>query len=141
MSKKLKNALILTGVGFIIGLAIGIFMIYIQGGQLNDLTGRDIFMLFVGGLQGAIPMGLTVVYDIEDWSILRSTVTHFIPTMIVFYACSYYMGWLKFGTTVFWITTVMMIVAYYIIWMSQYLIYLRQVKTMNAKIREFRKKK
>ena len=109
MNKKLKNALILTGVGFIIGLAIGIFMIYIQGGQLNDFTGRDIFMLFVGGLQGAIPMGLTVVYDIEDWSILRSTVTHFIPTMIVFYACSYYMGWLKFGTTVFWITTVMMI--------------------------------
>lgn len=141
MNKKLKNALILTGVGFIIGLAIGIFMIYIQGGQLNDLTGRDIFMLFVGGLQGAIPMGLTVVYDIEHWSILRSTVTHFIPTMIVFYAGSYCMGWLKFGTTVFWIATVLMIVTYYIIWMSQYLIYLRQVKTMNAKIREFRKKK
>ena len=141
MNKKLKNALILSCVGFIIGLAIGIFLDYAQGAKLKDITGRDVFMLFIGGLQGAIPMGLTVVYDIEDWSILRSTVTHFIPTMIVFYACSYYMGWLRFGTMVFWIATIIMIVTYYIIWMSQYLIYLRQVKTMTAKIRDFRKKK
>ena len=141
MNRMLKNGLILSGIGFAIGVAIGVSIYCLSGGMTEALSGRDLFKLFIGGLQGAIPMGLTVVYDIEDWSILRSTVTHFIPTMIVFYACSFYLGWLKLGTTGFVIATVIMIAAYYIIWMTQYLIHLKQVKTMNAKIREFRKKK
>ncbi|MBR3635801.1 MAG: DUF3021 domain-containing protein [Lachnospiraceae bacterium] len=141
MDRRIKNALILSGVGFVLGILIGVMISFFDGSLSQGITGRDVLLLFVGGVQGAIPMGLTVVYDIEDWSILRSTVTHFIPTMIVFYACSFYMGWLKFGTVGFVITTVCMIAAYYIIWMTQYLIYLKKVKTMNAKIREFRKKK
>ena len=141
MNRMLKTGLILSGIGFAMGLAIGVLIYFIGGGTIQALSGRDLFMFCVGGIQGAIPMGFTVVYDIEDWSILRSTVTHFIPTVIVFYACSFYLGWLKFGTTGFVIATVIMIAAYYIIWMTQYLIHLKQVKTMNAKIREFRKKK
>ena len=141
MDRRIKNALILSGVGFVLGILIGVMISFFDGSLAQGISRRDVFMLFVGGIQGAIPMGLTVVYDIEDWSILRSTVTHFIPTMLVFYACSFYMGWLKFGTVGFVIATVCMIAAYYIIWMTQYLIYLKKVKTMNAKIREFRKKK
>ncbi len=139
MSNVLKKGFVLGACGFAMGVFIGICMCAVSGGV--EFTPINVFYLLVGGLYGAWAMGGSAVYDIEEWSILRCTLTHFISTLLAFYLMGTIQGgWLVIGSTVFWIVTAAFVVCYFIIWLVQYLKYKREVRIMNEELKEFKKK-
>ncbi len=134
----IKRAIILGCIGFVIGIMIGLTICFIEEHRIL-LGGMDILMYLVGGLQGALAMGTTVFYDIESWSILRSTITHFIVTFGGFYAMGYIQGWMRPGEPFSFIFTIAFIVAYIIIWLTQYFSYKRTVRMMNAELKDMKR--
>ena len=138
MNSVLKKALILGSIGFAIGLAIGITIFFLTGGSVEVITGRIVFEFLVGGIYGGLAMGGSAVYDIEEWSIARSTATHFICTFIGFFVLAYLQGWLMPGELLFWIFVVMWIFAYFMIWLIQYLVYHRKINEMNEELKNIR---
>ena len=143
MNKTLKKAFILGGIGFVAGLLIGVSAFYFTGVKGPDalkITDISLFELLIGGIYGGIAMGCSVFYDIEDWSILRATLSHFLLTLFSFYIMACLQRWMKLFDIVFWISTAVFIVVYIIIWLCQYFSYRRQVRRMNQELREMKER-
>lgn len=138
MNKLVKNAMILALIGFVCGTLISVIMFIIGGGR--DFIGNTLVLL-LGGIFGAIPMGLAVVYDIESWSIAKATIVHFVATFSGFFALAYLQGWLKPGDLFFWLWTTLWVFAYFIIWLVQYLAYHRKISRMNDELKKIHSRK
>ncbi len=140
MNKLVKRGLILGIIGFVLGILIGL-MFCLTGDEPGglELTGETMFYLLIGGLQGMSAMGFTVVYEIEHWSILRCTVTHFIITAGGYFTMGYLQGWLIPGEMFAHIMIIAFVIAYFIIWLVQYLISLHKIRKMNEDLDKMKK--
>ena len=133
MNQNLKKGLRLGALGFCTGLMIGLVIYFVSPG---DPASRrfDVVKFLLSGLPGAMAMGFVEVYDIDSWSITRSTLVHFVITFATFFLVALWQKWFSFGTPVFWITTGAMITGYFIIWLIMYLKWNREVRKMNQEL-------
>ena len=130
-----KKAVLLGALGFALGLAIGVILTLT--GSADDL--REAFpYILVCGIPGCIAMGSSVVYEIEKWSLIRATVTHFLITFICYYAIALPLGWFRFGDSMFWIITAAMLAGYAVIWIIMHCSYKRQIRRMNDELRKMK---
>ena len=99
----------------------------------SDMNYTKILLeLLTGGILGCVGYGGAVGYEIEQWSIIRATATHFVVTMTVYVIVGLFNGWLlPMHSIVNVIQIGMMIFAYFMIWLFQYLIYKKSVKDLN----------
>ena len=127
----LKNKFLFkTLLGFTIGLMITatINSFLIPNDELAD--GIMLFLQFIGsGLFGAIAMGGSIVYEFESWSIARATITHYLATFISFVIVNRLLGW--FGQDVILIAIIILSIGYLMIWLTEYLIWKKQVRELN----------
>ena len=100
-----------------------------------------IIQMIVSGLLGAICMGGTVVYEIEEWSVLKATATHFLIANGMFILTATFLKWWSIND---WVSNLIFIgiilLMYILIWLIQYVIYKIEVKKIKRDIKEFRKK-
>ena len=130
-----KKAVLLAALGYVLGVLVGVVFF------LSDPSGglaAAIPYLILSGIPGAAAMGSSVIYDIEQWSIARATVTHFLITFGCYYLLSLSLGWFRFGDRIFWIVTAAMVIIYIIIWLIMYLSYRRQIRKMNDELRRLK---
>ena len=82
MKVSKKRIILMSVTGAVMG--IGIWFLILLGYTPNALsdgsssTGFLMLKVLLSAIVGALCMGSSVVYDIEEWSILRATVTHFV---------------------------------------------------------------
>ncbi len=141
MNRIWKKGLILAAAGFLAGILIGAGILYLEYPEAYTggyTAGRMMLYLFLCGLHGAWSMGTSVIYDIEHWSITRSTVTHFVLILCSFYLMGLAQGWLEFFTPFFWFWTAGFIVTYCLIWIISYFSYRRKVRELNRDLRKWR---
>lgn len=128
-----KKATLLGLLGYIAGCLIGLCFA-LQSGSFNIADALP--QILLGGIPGAIAMGTTVVYDIEEWSLLRATVTHFlIVTGVMLLAC-FVLKWFDPWSTAFWIMLAAVVVGYFIVWLIIYGSYKKQVQKLNKLLKE-----
>lgn len=133
---NIKNkAIFLTMLGFSIGLLIGAGM-YVGLATDEHMLNRGALMaqLIGSGIYGAIAMGGSVVYEIESWSLLRATVTHYVTTFFSFFVVNFLLKWFD-GLTVL-IAFLFFTVAYFIIWLIMYTSWKREVRRINQELSE-----
>ncbi len=86
-------------------------------------------------LVGFYCAAISVVYEIEHWSLLRATITHAI-LMAVYLPVAYFMGWMPThlaGTIGFMIQY---LVVYVIIWFSFKTYYAKKAKEMTNQLKQ-----
>ena len=141
MSRIMKKALILGIIGFWIGILIGLTVWYLSSqGEPGELTlsVHSVLELLAGGLYGAISMGSSAVYDVDCWSILRVTFTHFIISFSGFWVLAAIQGWLLINNPFFWLGVMLFIWAYITIWFVNFLIYSQKVKEINNALEDIK---
>ncbi|MBR0342002.1 MAG: DUF3021 family protein, partial [Oscillospiraceae bacterium] len=117
MREIFKRAAFLFALGFILGILIGLIITAATGSQNQEQQISSITLyLFTCGLLGAINMAATVVYSIEHWGLLRTTLTHFCISMGTLCIIGFSVGWLNIHDTVTWIILIISIIVYFIIW-------------------------
>lgn len=145
MNKKLKKALLLSAIGFVIGVLIGVMFLYMNdpkpfSGSISTLA--IVLHLLVSGIYGGLVWGTTVVYDIEHWSILRATLVHFLITcgsFCCFYALGVALDWIGLPPIgVILIFAAAFIGVYFIIWLIMYLSYRRKIRKLNEDLQKRR---
>lgn len=138
--KQLKDKLLLRALfGAVIAMLI-CAAICAFGGNGEDLVARPawFFLQFVGAaIFGAVANGSAVIYEIESWSILKVTVTHYFIAMGAFMITSLLLRW--FGIQELLIVFAAMTGAYVLIWLVNYFIGKREVRSMNEGLRMMRK--
>ena len=98
--------------------------------MLIEIVGSAVF--------GIISMGGSVCYDIESWSLIRATITHYVTVMIAFFIADFVLGW--FPHRVLLVITIAMTIIYIIIWFVMYSIGKKNINEMNADLERFREK-
>lgn len=131
-----KKATLLVLIGFITGAAIGVLFTLARSSE--GLKASDLPQFLLGGIYGAVAMGSSLVYDIEKWSIARATATHFLLVFALYFLLVTAMGWFRLDDPVFWIVISVMVIAYVLIWLFQYLAYKRKIQAMNEDLKKWK---
>ena len=139
-----KKAVILGAIGMILGIFIGAGFWYLMSGEVpGTSTGLSAMMLhlLLSGVLGMVANGSSVIYEIEEWSIIRATITHFIIAMGVFYVIAFTLRWFSPADPACWIMSAIMVIVYFTIWMVQSLIFKHKVKRMNEGLRKWKSRR
>lgn len=147
-NKNLKKEAVKRAImGFMYGVFIGQTILILESlamrdgnfysvtKYLLDLAGTKIaaviIQYFLTGIIGTTFAATTVIFEIDNWSLLRQTILHFIITSIVMYIAGFLCGWFphKLSSTLIWFG--IFIVIYVIFWISFSSYYKNKVKKMN----------
>lgn len=144
MSRLLKKTIIMCAVGFAMGVAVGVILLLTGAFDYfpEEIRSDKILKcMIMSGFMGVAGMGGTVLYEIENWSIMRATVTHFVIVIIAFFSMAYVEEWYRFGDTKdAVITFILYVIAFFVIWLIQYLIAKKKVREMNEALKALRSK-
>ena len=128
-----KKAMLLGLIGYFAGCIIGLcFSLQSESFSFADALPN----ILLGGIPGAIAMGTTVIYDIDKWSILRVTATHFLIVMGVTFLASFVLKWFKPWSASFWIMLAAELAGYVIVWLIMHLCYQKRVRELNRLLKE-----
>jgi hypothetical protein len=124
-----------ASIGGILGVFVGVGIASLSGDPVSDRVPL-IVQLLLYALMGVVGNGGSIIYDIESWSVAKATLVHF-ASVIVFFVI---MGLiLDFGPPlVYLITSGAMTVAYFVIWIVNYIKGKRTIKAMNDELKSFK---
>ena len=100
--------------------------------------GGMLLHLLLSGVLGMVANGSSVIYEMDEWSIVRVTITHFLISMGTLYIIAFTLGWFYPSDSMCWIMTAVCIAAYFLIWLIMYLIYRHKVTRMNEELRKWK---
>lgn len=158
MRMSLKNrAVLMSSLGFALGMLIGIVVtavtttISLQDGTLhlcapefNEFVGDEltafIIQALVSGVYGAIGLGGSTVYQIEDWSVLKATCVHFAFTVTAYFLTGGFLRWFSpLNVQDDLIMLGIFIAAYVAIWLSHYFAYKIQIEEINKELLQLKR--
>lgn len=139
-------------IGAPIGLAIGtiiaiIFSLTVSDGEFYPVApelitdcGSEINAVLLQAicslLYGAAWAGASVIWETENWSLLRQTVTHLMICSLATFPIAYFMRWMHHSISGVLIYFGIFLGIYLIIWISQYSSMKKRVKQINRRVHE-----
>lgn len=133
--KDLKTRLCIRAlIGALLGMFICLFFAVFMADEDEIVRGNyHLILQFLGSaLYGAIPMAGTVVFEKEEWGLLKVTCIHYFSTFIAFTIANFVLGW--FDWEIFGIVVAVMTVIYFIIWLIQYYRYRGEIRRINDEL-------
>ena len=135
MRGRLTKRMIL---GFLLGAAIGNLIAWFFGSyvssvlvaRMGSVPAAILVQSLVSGLYGSFALAGTLFYDIEQWSLTRSSVMHFLVIAVLYVPAAMFLGWADSATEIL-IVEGILLVAYFIIWLVIYLRYKKEVRSLN----------
>lgn len=85
-------------------------------------------------LYGAAWAGASVIWEIDDWSLLRQTTTHLIIGSLATFPIAYFMRWMKHNLWGVLLYFGVFLIIYLFIWFSQYMMMKRRVQQINSRV-------
>ncbi len=87
---------------------------------------------------GAVWASASVIWDKDNWSLLRQTITHLLVTSVTTFPVAYLTGWMEHSIEGVIIYYVIFLMTYFMIWLLQYLPMKKKISQMNKKLDESR---
>jgi len=147
----MKRKIVLRGIlGFPIGIAIGylitifISLVWANGyyspcvPELISAMGNEInaviLQAFLCGLLGAGFAAASVIWEIENWSIVKQTGIYFIITSIIMLPIAYFSYWMEHSVAGFASYFGIFVLIFIFFWLLQFVIGKHNVKKMNENL-------
>lgn len=133
-------------IGIAIGYVISIVTSVIWGEgyyspcvpELKDAAGGEIQAVVLQaalcGLLGAVFGAASVLWDVEEWSIAKQTGTYFVVVCAAMMPTAYLLYWMEHSIAGFVQYLLMFVIIFAFVWISQYLIMMRKIRAINAKL-------
>ena len=129
-----------TIITIIISLIIGDGKFYAVVPELITDCGSEINAVLLqtvcSFLYGAAWTGASVIWEKENWSILRQTVTHLIICSLATFPIAYFMRLMHHSVSGVLIYFGIFLGIYLIVWLSQYSSMKKRVEQMNRRVNE-----
>lgn len=104
----------------------------ICGNEINAVLLQTVCSLLVGAVFG----GASAIWQMEEWSLMRMTVTHLIICSAAMFPIAYLMQWMPRNLGGFLRYFGIFFGIYFFIWGSQYITIKRKLAMINQKMRE-----
>lgn len=129
--------------GMFLGVFINqlIFVILILSGTIPEMINANYIVpqFFISIGIGFYLAAITIIFQVESWSILKQTVYHFIAMGIVYLPVAYLAGWMPphiIGKISF---IALYILIYVIIWLSFKAYWKKKIEVLNTEIEKNKK--
>lgn len=140
------KALKLAGLGFLMGMAMGVFILVAiglaNGGTLSypepllAITGSEAGALLahtlLSGVYGAIPMAGVVLYELDSWGLLKQAVVHYLSYTVAFMVIGVLAGWISPSPADIGIVAGIFMVGHAIIWFVMFTRYKKETEQLNV---------
>ncbi|MBO4998973.1 MAG: DUF3021 domain-containing protein [Lachnospira sp.] len=147
----MKKKIILRGaLGFPLGITIGylitiIISLFFADGyyspcvpELISMLGNEInavmLQALLCGLLGTGFAACSVIWEIEHWSIAKQTGIYFSIICIIMLPIAYVLCWMEHSIAGFLSYFAIFVLIFIVIWVTQFVMAMRNVKKINAKI-------
>lgn len=110
-------------------------LITAMGNEINAV----IIQTVLCGLLGSGFSVSSVIWEIEDWSIVKQTGIYFLIISVIMLPIAYFMYWMEHSVTGFLSYFGIFILIFAVIWIVQFIIGKKNIKRMNEKLSETRK--
>lgn len=129
-------------IAIVISLCIADGTFYAVVPQLIESTGSELNAVLLqtvcSVLYGAMFAGVSVIWELDNWSILKQTVIHFLVVSIATLPVAYVTHWMHHSVLGMIIYFGIFAVIYAFIWFGQYMAVKYNVIEMNAKVKDFK---
>ncbi len=148
MKKVVLRSLFGAPLGLTIGIVIAVIIsacvgdgrFHLVGQGLIDVYGTEfnavLVQLIFCILYGAVWAGSSVIWEKENWSLIRQTLTHLVITSVSTFPIAYFTGWMDHSVLGIVSYYGMFFATYFMIWLFQYLPMKKRIAQMNKKINE-----
>ncbi len=148
---KMKKKIILRGlfglpvgiaIGFVITLLISICIgdgsFYPVTSELIQTTGNELNAVVLQTILYAI-LGVgfamaSVIWEIDSWSLAKQSGVYFLIISVVMLPIAYFANWMKHSITGVLSYVGIFVMIFAAVWISQYLLWKKRIKKMNARI-------
>lgn len=107
--------------------------------QLVDMMGGELpgVLLQTGlcAVLGIVCAAGSVIWEVENWSIVKQTGLYFILIWAVMMPIAYFLYWMEHSFIGFFVYFAVFVGIFLLMWMSQYLINRRHIRAINAKLK------
>ncbi len=126
----------------LLGILLGVFInqfVYLimamQGNIVQVESSMIILEFIISSLTGLYCAGISVIFDVEEWSLLRQTITHSIA-MLPYFPIAIYAGWMPISLAgrVFFVLNYILV--YVIIWFSFKKYWEKKSREINEELRK-----
>ena len=107
----------------------------ICGGELNAVLAQMLCALLYGAMWG----GASVIWEMDDWSLLRMTVTHFAICSLVTFPVAYFLHWMPHNAIGILIYFGIFFAIYLAIWITMYMMIKAKIRQLNAMVESKKK--
>ncbi|MCH5296340.1 MAG: DUF3021 domain-containing protein [Ruminococcus sp.] len=104
----------------------------ICGSEINAVAVQAVCSLLYGG----VIAGASVIWEKDNWSILRQTLTHCIIISVTILPIAYLMHWMNHSVWGILSYFGIFFVIYFIIWIFQYYAIKKRIKAFNKRVQE-----
>ena len=130
IKRMILGFLLGTAIGNLIAWFFGSYVSSVLAARMGSVPAAILVQSLVSGLYGSFALAGTLFYDIEQWSLTRSSVMHFLVIAVLYVPAAMFLGWTDSATEIL-IVEGILLVAYFIIWLVIYLRYKKEVRSLN----------
>jgi len=134
-----------AGIGFLIGMILGNLIAWMTGSivssalveRIGSRTGAILIQTLVSGLYGAATVSGMLLYEVEDWSLAKATIVHYLIVAVLYVPMALFLGWARNMTDILIVEGFQMI-AFFLIWLIMCQRYKAEVKKLNELIKHIK---
>ena len=104
--------------------------------RMNSEVSAAIVQTVCSFLYGAVFGGMSMVWELDNWSILKQTIVHFSVVSVVTMPIAYVTEWMPHSVIGAIIYFAIFGVSYAFIWLSRYIAMKKRIDEMNKKVVE-----
>jgi len=144
--KLLQRSLLGIPLGITMGLMILIIISLVSGhgefvavvpemaAEFNTELGAVTFNMMLNAILGASFAGASVIWEIEEWSIAKQTITHFIISSGTMIPVAWFGHWVERSMTGLIIYFGIFVVIFAFIWITMYFVLKNRINKINQKL-------
>lgn len=143
----IKRGLLGIPLGIAIGHVISIIISVILGqghyvataphliASMNGELPAVIIQAVFSGVLGAAMAASSVIWAIDEWSLAKRTLIHFVIIATVNLPIAYFMGWMEQSLKGIAVYSSIFAIIFLVIWVIQYLTWKAKIKRMNQQVK------
>lgn len=127
-----------VGISLFLSLLFGEGKYYPFAASLVFFTGSEVkamlLQTMLSGILGSVFGGMSFIWEIERWSILKQTAVYFLSVSIPMMGISYLLYWMVHSLNGFLLYFLIFVMAFFVVWLFNFAIYWFKVRRINQEL-------
>ena len=127
-----------VGISLLLSLLFGEGKYYPFAASLVFFTGSEVkamlLQTMLSGILGSVFGGMSFIWEIERWSILKQTAVYFLSVSIPMMGISYLLYWMEHSLNGFLLYFLIFVMVFFVVWLFNFAIYWFKVRGINEEL-------